>query len=253
MFQAAKERSDGERERRERLLHHPGQLRGAYSEVYRGIMRLRLVEDRRYGPISISEGGFFNPFIAYCASYRPCVDFPPSWSVDAMAGFLRRAGELVNYSIPGGARRMAAIMVIEYLLRLHRLAPFNVPPLVLPAYVEDDLPHLRRRSPMILKSIRTSNVRDWLRRRLRVQKGRPDRWVDKVNSKKGVREFTFDWMFSGPEEIGRACQTRSLRAAVAPRRLPVWHAPATLWRQCSARWSELTRRVRLPIWAFRRG
>ena len=88
--------------------------------------------------------------------------------------------------IPGGARRMAALMVIEYLLRLHRLAPFSVPPLVLPAYVEGHLPELRRRFSAILKSIRNSNVRDWLRRRLRVRKGRPDRWVDKVNSKKGV-------------------------------------------------------------------
>eukprot|EP00959_Pyramimonas_sp_CCMP1952_P441298 9238582-Pyramimonas_sp.AAC.1 len=40
---------------------------------------------------------------------------------------------------------------------------------------------------------------------------------------------------------------------MAPRRLPVWHAPSTLWRQCNARWSEWSRCVRPALQVLRAG
>ena len=253
VFQAAADKLEQERTHHEQQLHHPGQLRGAFTEVYWAIVQIRYVESRMFGPVSIFEEGLFNLFLAYCASYRPCVNFPPSWSRDTIAGFLYGAGRLLNDFISGGARRMAALMFIEYLLRLHKLAPFSVPPLVLPAYLDQHLPRLRRQVFAILQSIRTASVREWLRSHLRIRKGRPDRWVDKVNSKKGVRDFSFEWRHSDPSEIGRACTTGSLRAVTAPWRLPVWHSPATLWRQCSARWADWARRVRLPFRVLRKG
>eukprot|EP00959_Pyramimonas_sp_CCMP1952_P374726 7848006-Pyramimonas_sp.AAC.1 len=92
-------------------------------------MRLRLGDDCCCDPISIFEESFDNQFVAYCASDRPCVSFPRSGSAGAGAGFFHRAGELVNFVRPSWARCMAAVIVMEYLIRLHRLAPFNVPPL----------------------------------------------------------------------------------------------------------------------------
>ena len=165
-------------------------LVGPYAALYFQVQQVERVRTGVIGPINLFDGQYFNVVLAFCATYRPHIRFPPNMPKYQVAELLYKAGKKVPTFVRGGARQTAARTFLERLLRGLKLPPFQVVPLVVPHAMKDNIAVVKNLCRRAVRRIRCQPARDHILGKLRVMVGKRDRWVDTINSKKAVGSFS---------------------------------------------------------------
>ena len=124
----------------ERQVRRILRLRGSFRDLYRAHQRDEEMTSGARGPISILEPGREFLFLAFAASRRPRVEFPPGWRLARIATFLYGVGALLSDGLVGASAQISAKRTVDYLLCIRALPPLSLPVLQLPSQVAVRVP-----------------------------------------------------------------------------------------------------------------
>ena len=213
-------------------------VRGSFTMLYREQQLYDLAHFGCVCPISILTPGAYTLFVAYIARPASEVYFPRSWDNAIVARFLYEVAELLEKGMVFGSKRFLASKMVDFLLKLYKLPPIQVPPLVVPEVFRRHISWLRRSVYLSFLQIRNAYARSWLQRHVKITFCKAVRWSSKFNIKGELQKIDREHLLSlGLVELGRLAQLGSLRAIDAPWQLPMWPSARRVQGQTRKGWS----------------
>ena len=211
--------------------------KGSYSRLYREVQLAYSAMAGFVGPLYIFANNHRNLMASYCASARPCLDFPAHWGRPRAAEIVYSIGRTLKERLQGAAARQAARRFLEGVLRRLKLPPLTVRPLSIPRVFKQKRGLIRKIIFECLQSVRVHAARVWLQDNIRIMFSKAARWRDRFNVKRCLSNFTSrDLARKSDEELGELAQIPSLQAHLGPWGLAQWPEQATVARQIRSAW-----------------
>ena len=175
------------------------------------------------GPIYLYAKGSENLTLSYFAAVRCEIWRPPRMRKECWCEYLYGLANMVDGKLQPGAPQFSARRTLNYALKVQKMPPLAIPPLALPKPLLANLGGIKKAVAKIIAKHPSPIAQKWLQSHITYMAARQTRWTDEFNAKRVIRDYNTSELVSGdPCILAAATRAPSLRAVVAPWRLPQW-------------------------------